>query len=34
MLVELCVGNYSTYDGLLNDVDGIFQALSKSPNSQ
>jgi hypothetical protein len=33
-LVELCVGNYSTHDGLVNGVDGIFQASSKLPNSQ
>ncbi len=26
MLVELCVGNYATFDGLVNGVDGIFKA--------
>ncbi len=26
MLVELCVGNYATFDGLMNGVDGIFKA--------
>jgi hypothetical protein len=26
MLIELCVGNYATYDGLVNGVDGIFKA--------
>jgi hypothetical protein len=26
MLVELCVGNYATYDGLVNGADGIFKA--------
>jgi len=26
MLVELCVGNYATYNGLVNGVDGIFLA--------
>ncbi len=25
MLVELCVGNYATSDGLVNGVDGIFK---------
>ncbi len=25
MLVELCVGNYATFDGLVNGVDGIFK---------
>jgi hypothetical protein len=34
MLVELCAGNYSTHDGLVNNVDGIFQASSNLPNSQ
>ncbi len=34
MWVKLCVGNYSTHDGLLNGADGIFQASSKLPNSQ
>jgi hypothetical protein len=26
MLVELCVDNYATFDGLVNGVDGIFKA--------
>jgi hypothetical protein len=26
MLVELFAGNYATYDGLMNVVDGIFKA--------
>jgi len=26
MLVELCVGNYATFDGLVNGSDGIFKA--------
>jgi len=29
MLVELCVGNHSTHDGLVNGVNGIFQTSSK-----
>jgi hypothetical protein len=33
MLVELCVGNYATNDGLVNDVDGIFQGSTKVFNS-
>jgi hypothetical protein len=28
MLVELYVGNYATYDGLLNGVGGIFKTLT------
>jgi hypothetical protein len=28
MLIELCVGNYATYDGLLNGVGDIFKALT------
>jgi hypothetical protein len=24
MLVELCVGNYAAFDGLVNDADGIL----------
>jgi hypothetical protein len=28
MLVELFVGNYATYDGLLNGVGDIFKALT------
>ncbi len=34
MLVQLCVGNYSTHDGLINGLNGIFQASSKLHNSQ
>jgi hypothetical protein len=26
MLVELCVDNYATFDGLVNGVDVIFEA--------
>ncbi len=26
MLVEFCVGNYATYDGLVDGLDGIFKA--------
>ncbi len=26
MLVELCVGNYATFDGFVNGADGIFKA--------
>ncbi len=25
MLVELCVGNYATFDGLVNGADDIFK---------
>jgi hypothetical protein len=25
MLVELCVGNYATFDGLVNGTNGIFK---------
>jgi hypothetical protein len=28
-LVELCVGNYETSNGLVNGVDGIFQDYTK-----
>ncbi len=34
MLVELCVGNYATHDGLVNGVDAIFQGSTKVFNSQ
>jgi hypothetical protein len=34
MLFELCVGNYATHDGPLNDVDGIFQGSIKVLNSE
>jgi hypothetical protein len=26
MLIELCVGNYAMYDGLVNGANGIFKA--------
>jgi hypothetical protein len=26
MLVELCVSNYATFDGIVNGVDGSFKA--------
>jgi hypothetical protein len=26
MLVELCVNNYATYNGLVNGANGIFKA--------
>ncbi len=29
----MCTSNYSTHDGLVNGANGIFQALSKLPNS-
>jgi hypothetical protein len=29
MLVELCVGNYATSNGLVNGVDGIFKDYIK-----
>jgi hypothetical protein len=25
MLVELCIGNYVVFDGLVNGVDGLFK---------
>jgi len=28
MLVELCVGNYATFDGLVNGTNGIFKTLT------
>jgi hypothetical protein len=34
MLVELCVGNYSTHDGLVNGVNRIFQTSNKLAYSQ
>jgi hypothetical protein len=34
MLVELCAGNYSTHDGLVNGANGIFQASNNLPNLQ
>jgi hypothetical protein len=33
MLVELCVGNYATHDGLVNGANGIFQRSIKVFNS-
>jgi hypothetical protein len=30
MLVELCVGNYWTSDGLVDGVDGIFEDFYKN----
>jgi hypothetical protein len=30
MLVELCVGNYGTSDGLVDGVDGIFENFTKT----
>ncbi len=33
-LVELCVGNYATHDGLVNGASGIFQGSIKVFNSQ
>jgi len=34
MLVKLCVGNYSTHDGLVNGANEIFQASRKLLTSQ
>jgi hypothetical protein len=34
MMIELCVGNYATHDGLLNGVDGLFKGSRLLPNSQ
>jgi hypothetical protein len=34
MLVELCVGNYITHDGLVNGANGKFQGSTKVFNSQ
>jgi len=34
MLVELCVGNYATHDGLVNGANGIFQGSTKVFNSK
>jgi hypothetical protein len=30
MLVELCVRNYETFDGLVNGADGIFEYFTKT----
>ncbi len=32
MLVELCVENYATSNGLVNGVDGIFKTLTSYHN--
>jgi len=32
MIVELCVGNYATYDGLVNGIDGLFKPSTSSHN--
>jgi hypothetical protein len=29
MLIELCNGNYATFNGLVNKVDGIFKTSAK-----
>jgi hypothetical protein len=34
MLVESCVDDYSTHDGLVSVANGIFQASNNLPNSQ
>jgi hypothetical protein len=34
MLIELCVGNYATHDGLFNGVDGVFQYVTKLQNNE
>jgi hypothetical protein len=34
MLVEFCVGNYATHDGLVNGANVIFQGSTKVFNSQ
>jgi hypothetical protein len=34
MLVEICIGNYATHDGLVNGANGIFQGSIKLFNSQ
>jgi hypothetical protein len=34
MLVELCVGNYATHDGVVNGANRIFQGSTKMFNSQ
>jgi len=33
MLIKLCVENYATLDGFVNDVDGIFQGSTRVLNS-
>jgi hypothetical protein len=32
MVVELCVGNYATYDGLVNGVDSVFKTSTSYHN--
>jgi hypothetical protein len=32
MVIELCVGNYATYDGLVNGVDGVFKISTSYHN--
>jgi hypothetical protein len=32
MIVELCVGNCATYDGLVNEDDGVFKTLTSYHN--
>jgi len=34
MLIELCVGNYATHDGLFNGADGVFQYVTKLQNNE
>ncbi len=30
MLIELCVGNYATFDGLVNGADNIFKNYTRT----
>jgi hypothetical protein len=30
MLIELCVGNYATFDGLVNGIDNIFKNYTRT----
>jgi hypothetical protein len=32
MVVELCVGNYATYDGLVNGTNGVFKTSTSYHN--
>jgi hypothetical protein len=32
MVVELCVGNYATYNGLVNGVDSVFKTSTSYHN--
>jgi hypothetical protein len=34
MLIELCVGNYATHDGLFNGPDRVFQYVTKLQNNE